>query len=423
MKVYKFGGASIKDASSIVNVGNILKKERGPLVVVVSAMGKMTNKLEKLVHYAFKKDENQFLLLWDHIKHDHLNVAKELDVWDLMSSELSTLNSSIQNILEDYIYPENEVDYDELYDQLIYLGEFMSTKLVQAYLTEHVLEISWLDARDFILTDCNFRMAAIQWDETIQATKQLLQPKLSEGQLLITQGFIGRCNSGKTTSLGREGSDYTAAILAYCLDVESVTVWKDVRGVLTADPRKVMDAELIEHLSFRDAIELTYYGAQVIHPKTIQPLQKKDIPLFVRSFIDYESNGTKIDNNDSHNNPAMIVITENQYLVQISSKDYSFIAEKHLSTIFRLLNQYRIRVNLMRNSAISFSVSVSAEEERFNLFLRELDPLFLVDFEKDLTLITIRHYDESTIEQFKVNKRILFEEKHGITHQMILKDN
>lgn len=422
MKVYKFGGASIKDAPSIVNVGNILKREKGPLVIVVSALGKMTNKLESLVSDAFKKDLDQFLLLWEQIKIEHLDVAKELDIMDFMISEFSTMKSPIQSIIDDYILSDKDLDYDELYDQLIYLGEFLSTKLVYAYLNKHVLQISWLDARNFILTDSNFRMASIQWDETLKATNNILRPILSDDKLLITQGFIGRCNSGKTTSLGREGSDYTAAILAFCLNAESVTVWKDVPGVLTADPRKVNNAQLIEHLSFRDAIELTYYGAQVIHPKTIQPLQKKDIPLFVRSFIDYDSQGTKIDNIVGQKKPAMIVITENQYLVQISSKDYSFIAEKHLSTIFSLLNQYRIRVNLMRNSAISFSVSVTAEEERFMSFINELDPLFLIDYEKDLCLITIRHYDDLTIDRFKVNKKIIFEEKHGITHQMILKN-
>lgn len=421
MKVYKFGGASIKNASAIVNVGKILQNESGPLVIVISAMGKMTNKLERLVALAFERNEQYFLLLWEDIRLDHLAVAEELGIKKQMELKYDLLHIYIHRIVEEYIHGDSVLQYDELYDQLIFLGEWMSTQLVQNYLNENAFPVTWMDARDFIQTDCNFRMASIDWDKTIRATQNELVSILTEKGIVVTQGFIGRCSTGKTTSLGREGSDYTAAILAYCLDAESVTVWKDVPGVLTADPRKVENAQLIDNLTFRDAIELTYYGAQVIHPKTIQPLQKKNIPLYVRSFIDYQGTGTRIHNVVHDEKPPMIVITEDQYLIHIASKDYSFIAEQHLSTIFRLLNDYRIRVNLMRNTAISFSVSVSAEKDRFESFIRELRPLFQVDVTSHLTLITIRHYDEKTIERFKGDKDVLFEERHGITHQMIVK--
>lgn len=421
MRIYKFGGASIKDADSIRNVGNILSKESGPLVVVISAMGKTTNKLEQLISLGYEGKEQEYFLLWQEIVEEHLKVAEKLRIRKIVESVFVNYSDYVKKIAQQYIHSNLEPIYDEFYDQLIFLGEMMSTKLVYYYFKMLAFDVIWKDARDFIQTDCNFRLASIKWSKTIDAVqKHILQSSMSN-DIFVTQGFIGCCSTGKTTSLGREGSDYTAAILAYCLAAESVTVWKDVPGVLTADPRKVSNAELIQNLSFRDAIELTYYGAQVIHPKTIQPLQKKNIPLYVRSFIDYQKSGTKINSDEHQDKPAMIVITENQYLVQISSKDYSFIAEKHLSTIFSLLNQYRIRVNLMRNSAISFSVSVSAEQDRFMSFIDELDSLFMVDYEKDLTLITIRHFRDETVNRFKENKKIIFEEKHGITHQMIVK--
>lgn len=416
MKIFKFGGASIKNAEAVKNVAMIINRYEDDTVIVISAMGKSTNFFERIISHSFQDENNEAMVLWNEIMQDHISVAKDLGVGEIIEEDFQLFNDDIINRIRN----RNTDNYDQWYDQLICFGELMSTRIVAAYLNNIGCKTTWVDARKIIKTDNQYRIATVSWKETQKLVQESYRDCSEKESRMLTQGFIGS-NDQQSTSLGREGSDYTAAIISYCLDAESVTVWKDVPGVLSGDPRKVRHAELLPKLSYREAIELTYYGAQVIHPKTIQPLQNKKIPLHVRSFIDMEGAGTTIDQSGSEFYMPMIVITEDQYLMKLSSKDYSFIAEQHLSELFRKLNYYRVRVNLMRNSAISFTICVSAEPDRYQKLKNELEESFKVEDTTDLTLITLRHYNQSIVNRYKRGKEILFEEIQGDTYQMVTK--
>lgn len=419
IKVFKFGGASVKNAEGFINVGKILKKySADPLVIVVSAIGKTTNALEDVVKSYFAQDGRTESLL-DDIKKNHVQMIQEL--FPISSTVLDDIHDTfveIEWVLEEL--PQDEYDY--IYDQIVSLGEILSSKILFHYLHHLQLSCAWLDIRGVIQTDNTFRDARVQWETTQKNAKTQVDTVMANHNLVVTQGFIGSTSENFTTTLGREGSDYTAAIMSYCLDAHSMHIWKDVPGVLTGDPRLFDDVILLPRLSYKEAIEMTYYGAKVIHPKTIKPLQNKQIPLYVRPFLDASSEGTLISDEKELTYPPVIVIESDQTLLHISTNDFSFVAEHHLSMIFMLLAKHRLKVNMMRNTAISFSVCINHIPERIKKFEQELGSEFKVVTDHDLELITIRHYNDQTIQQMQKNKLILFEEKIQQTIQMVVRN-
>jgi len=419
MKVFKFGGASLKDADNIKNVGSIIARfENEQLVVVVSATGKTTNLLEEVVNaYINKSDEAQHSLV--RFKENHLNIAQDLfpanhEVFALIND----LFVEIDWIIED----EANDTYDYIYDQIVSIGEMVSSRIVNAYLNIINVKTAWLDARDVIKTDEPYREAKLRWNETQTAVQSIIPPLLNNNKVVITQGFIGGSKDNQTMTLGREGSDYSAAILAFCLNAVNQTIWKDVPGVLTADPRKFENAVLLEKLSYREAIEMTYYGASVIHPKTIQPLQKKNIPLLVKSFLDPDGIGTIISGDFDAHYPPMVMEEDNQALLYIAPNDFSFVVEHHLSFLFQLFTKHRIFVNMMQNTALSFVACVTNEKDRLKMVEEALASEYFVSKEENLKLVTIRHYNEATLDELKRGKIILLEERLSDTVQMVIKN-
>ncbi|MFN8339306.1 MAG: aspartate kinase [Saprospiraceae bacterium] len=419
VKVFKFGGASVKDADGFRNVGQILQKFKDEkIVVVVSAMGKTTNALEEVVKSFYAKDGKVATLL-DQIKQSHIALIQQLLPINL--DILDDINDTFVEI-EWVVEEEPQEDYDYTYDQIVSIGELLSSKILSHYLVSLHKNCVWLDVRDVILTDNTYRDAKIIWDTTQKNANDKINNLLSKSNHVITQGFIGVTSENFTTTLGREGSDYTAAILSYCLDAESMHIWKDVPGVLTGDPRIFEEVIMMPRLSYKEAIEMTYYGAKVIHPKTIKPIQNKQIPLYVRPFMDPSSEGTIISDEKELSYPPVVVIEPNQTLLHISTNDFSFVAEHHLSMIFALLAKYRLKVNMMRNTAISFSVCVNNIPDRIRKFEMELGQEFKMVTDNDLELITIRHYNEDVLKDMKKNKLILFEEKLSETVQMVVRN-
>ncbi|WP_231490839.1 aspartate kinase [Pedobacter sp. Leaf170] len=419
MDIFKFGGASVKDAEGVKNLAGIVRDyKKGELLIVVSAMGKITNKLEELNTAYLNQSENAHSI-FDEVKHFHFEIIEALfegkhnPVYD----DVANTFVEIDWLLEDE--PDNDPDY--IYDQIVSIGEVVSTKIVAAWLNETGNKALWTDARNYIKTDNTYREGRVDWAKTNSIIDKDLKPLIANN-IIVTQGFIGGTSENYTTTLGREGSDYSAAIFASCLNAAALTIWKDVPGVLNADPKWFDETEKIDQLSYHDAIELTYYGATVIHPKTIKPLQNKGIPLFVRSFITPEGNGTAI---TKDNNPLPVpsfIFKVNQALISIFPKDYSFIIEENLSNIFDLFHKHRVKINTMLNSAISFSVSVDDNEEKITKLIKELSTQFNVKYNKELELVTIRYYNQQTIERVTINKDILLEVKSRHTCQMVMKN-
>ena len=396
IEVFKFGGASLKDASSFIRVADILKNYSGNrIVIIASALGKTTNALEEVTNaYYFKKGNARALL--DKVVSHHLKILE--DLFGKNDHEVfNAVNNSfveIEWILED----EPLEKYDYLYDQIVSIGEMASSKMLAAYLSHRNIANQWLDVRDFIRTDNTYREGKVDWTSTEKNIQKKI-PALLDRQFVLTQGFLGGTSENYTTTLGREGSDYTAAIFAYSLNAESVTIWKDVPGVLNADPRYFPNAKKMERISYYEAIEMTYFGATVIHPKTIKPLQNKKIPLHVRSFLDPENEGTVIDEAGSENGyPPVLVLKPKQVLISIYPKDFSFIAEENLSHIYTVFSKFMVKVNLMQNAAISFSVCVD-ETEKVNPMIDELKETYEVRSNSSLELFTIRHYTESILSE------------------------
>lgn len=419
MEIFKFGGASVKDADGVKNLANIVRDyKNGELLIVISAMGKITNKLEEL-NYAYLNQSENAHSIFEEVKHFHFEIIEALferkhnSVYD----DVANTFVEIDWLLEDE--PDNDPDY--IYDQIVSIGEVVSTKIVAAWLNETSNKTLWVDARNYIKTDNTYREGKVDWDKTNAIIQKELKPLLAKN-IIVTQGFIGGTSENYTTTLGREGSDYSAAIFASCLNANALTIWKDVPGVLNADPKWFDETEKIDQLSYHDAIELTYYGATVIHPKTIKPLQNKGIPLFVRSFITPEGNGTAI---TKENNPLPVpsfIFKVNQALISIFPKDYSFIIEENLSNIFDLFHKHRVKINTMLNSAISFSVSVDDNEEKIAKLIDALSTQFTIKYNKNLELVTIRYYNQQTIDRVAVDKDILLEVKSRHTCQMVMKD-
>ena len=418
VKVFKFGGSSLKDAAAIQNVANILQNHKGKrLVIVVSAMGKTTNALEKVVEAHAAKTGQAFSILND-IKAQHYRLIDELfGKDDEVYAAVNDAFVEVEWILEE----EPHENYDYMYDQIVSVGELVSSKIVTAYLNKVGLPVQWLDARDIILTDDIFREGWVQWEETLERSAKIARPMLDKGEFILTQGFIGSTSENFTTTLGREGSDYTAAILAYCLNAESVTIWKDVPGVLNADPRNFEEARLLEQISYREAIELAFYGASVIHPKTLQPLQRKEIPLHVKSFLNPMDMGTTVGKGIGivPKVPCFIV-KKNQVLLKLSSLDFSFIVEDNISEIFKLLHDHRLKVDLIQNSAISFSVCLDNKFKGLPALLEELKRKFKVVCHEDVSLYTIRHFDDQAVKSLQNGKSVLVEQRGKETVQLVV---
>lgn len=418
MQIYKFGGASIKDAEGIRNIARIIKQKKSDsLVVVLSATQNTTDDLENVLDAYFNTKED-LINLFEKIKLRHEEIMNGLfpNTNHPIFDEVANCFVEIDWIIEE----EPQDEYDYLYDQIVSIGELVSSKIVSAYLVEQGLNCKWVDARDFILTDNNFRDAEVDWLETEKNIQREL-PEILRNNIVVTQGFIGSTSENFTTTLGREGSDYTAAIFASCLNSESATIWKDVPGVLNADPKWFSETELIPELSYLDAIELTYYGATVIHPKTIKPLQNKGIPLYVRSFINPEKTGTIIRKTKESLPVPSFIFKVNQGLISVLAKDFSFIVEDNLSHIFSLFHKHRIKINMMHNSAVNFSVSADYHEESILPLIEELKERFNVSFIKGLELVTIRYYNQETIDRVLTDKEIILEVKDSYTCQMLIK--
>lgn len=419
MQVFKFGGASVKDAEGVKNVVEVLKLfPQQKVCVVISAMGKTTNALERLVNAFFHKTENAETVL-EEIKQFHFSICKQL-----FSSENHSIYTEIENtFVELYWAIEDEPThgFDFEYDQIVSMGEVISTKIVSAYLNEVGLKNKWIDARGIVQTDNTYREGKVDFDLTEQLVKKQVLPLFDNVDVVVTQGFIGGTSENFTTTLGREGSDYTASILAYCLNAQNVTIWKDVPGVLNADPKYFKHTKKIDELSYQDAIELTYYGASVIHPKTIKPIQNKNIPLFVKSFIEPKAEGTVVKDSNKRLQIPSYIFKTHQILISIQPKDFSFIAEENLSDIFELFSKHAVKINLMQLSAISFSVCCD-NNEKIKALIEELQSLFKVLYNEGVELMTIRYYTQDTIDALTKNKTILLEQKSRFTVQMIMKN-
>lgn len=422
MKVFKFGGASVKDADGVRNIASILGQyPKENLVIVVSAMGKTTNALEKLV-YAYFHKEPSIQEKFEEIKDFHYGIVKELfpDTKSPIYEELHNTFVEIEWQLEDE--PVGTFDFE--YDQMVSIGEMLSTKIVSAYLSSKGIKNKWIDVRDLIRTDNSYRRAKVDWQITAEQSQRVFGPLMDkqEGMIGITQGFVGSTSENFSSTLGREGSDFTAAILANVLDAEEVTIWKDVEGMLNADPKFFERTVKLNNISYLEAVELAYYGASVIHPKTIKPLQNKGIPLHVKSFLKPELKGSTIDFNTASDSLIPSYIHKpNQILISMSAKDYSFIAEDNLSSIYACFSRHGLTINLMQNAAISFSVCLDDDVQKVDALMEELRQSFKVSYNRNLDLLTVRHYTEEILEELIGNKEVLVEQKSRNTARFVLK--
>ncbi|MCG8183111.1 aspartate kinase [Tenacibaculum piscium] len=435
MRIFKFGGASVKDADGVKNVARVLRSQGlNNVLVVISAMGKMTNAFEEIINAYFYQQENsednlkEAISFVENFHHEIItNLFEEnheiFNKVDFLFAELSGF--MIQN---------NSKNYNYVYDQIVGFGELLSTHIVSAYLSEIDIKNQWIDVRECIKTDANFRDAKINWELTSQNITQKINKNISENTIYITQGFLGSTslktasdivegnqNFTATTTLGREGSDYTAGVFAYCLNAQSVTIWKDVAGVLNADPRVFSKTTLLHEISYTEAIEMAFYGASVIHPKTIQPLEQKNIPLFVRSFEDISNKGTCV-GKGTKINPEIpcFIVKKNQILVSISAKDFSFMVESNISHVFEKLDEYQLKVNLIQNSAISFSVCIEDKYNTFDSFYQDLKSTFIIKVYKDVTLYTIRHFDEKALQKIREKGTAIIRQINTETAQLVI---
>jgi aspartate kinase len=419
MKVFKFGGASVKDANAVKNVASVIQRFiSDELLIVVSAMGKTTNALENLAKAYYQRDDQLAAMIYNEVKSFHDEVIK-----GLLRNDGSHAYDDIQNLfieLDCLLETAPEDNFDETYDQIVSYGEIFSTRIVSTYLNESGIKNRWMDARNFINTDNTARDAKVDWQLTTNVMERKLKPIVNK-QMVVTQGFIGQNKEHQTTTLGREGSDYSAAIFAYGLNADSVTIWKDVAGVMNADPKKIADAQKLDEISYTMAIEMAYYGATVIHPKTIQPLQSKNIPLYVKSFVNPDAAGTVVSNKSQTHKLPVIISKNNQVLISILSKDFSFIVEDNLSTIFSHFAGHGIKINLMQNSAISFTVCVDNVGEKLERLKNDLSIYYNLHIVDEVEIFTIMYFDEKTISGITTGKEILMEQRNRNTVQFVLK--
>lgn len=418
MKIFKFGGASVKDANGVKNILNVLKHTGfDNTLIVVSAMGKTTNALERVVS-SFFENKVQFSVDLELVRIQHHSIIKEL--YDAENKVITDKVNTLFDGVLDFLKTTDSGDYSRVYDQVVSLGELVSTTIISDYMQSQNIDNTWLDARKCIKTDAYYRDANLYWTDTEAA----IQKEVAGKRTLVSQGFIASAPNGDTTTLGREGSDYSAAIFAYALGADSVTIWKDVPGVLNGDPRKFDDTVLLHQISYREAIELAFYGASVIHPKTLQPLQRKEIPLYVKSFENPENPGTAVSKGKTLD-PMVpcYIVKENQTLLKLSSKDFSFIVEDNISEIFALLHQFKMRVEMIQSSAISFSICIFNKYSKLEHLLEALNSKFKVEVNDGVSLYTIRHFDKPAINFIKNSVgEILVEQRTTNTAQFVVRD-
>ena len=420
MKVFKFGGASVNSIDRIKNMAAILKGFSGErILVVVSAMGKTTNALEKVAEAFYAGRKEEALSLFHQVRQHHDDMAKFLLVRNALATSRQLLNTytEVEWLLHDQ--PVREFDY--YYDQIVCSGELLSTQLISAFLDEEGIGNTWIDVRDVFRTDNNFREATIDWDHTLEQVQSTVVPALDRTGLVVTQGFIGSTAENESTTLGREGSDYSAAVFANMLDARDQTIWKDVEGVMNGDPKLVKDAIVIRELNYDEVIEMAYYGAQVIHPKTIKPLQNKNIPLFVKCFLDPSLEGTVIHNRPVKDLPPIIVWKMEQVMVHLHSRDFSFVGEKPVARLYEILAGLKVRPNLIQTGAVSLQFCIDDRADRIEKLAHEASAMFDVEMEKGLSLLTVRHYREAGVESILGDRKRLLRQQTPDTIQVVVK--
>lgn len=422
MNVFKFGGASVKDANAVRNVSHILSLfPKDQLIVVVSAMGKTTNAMEEIVDSLWNRNEKRYMELIEDRYQFHQLIVAELfpEKHYFIYQQMEELFESLKNR---YHLPISD-NYNFEYDQIVSLGEVLSTMIVEAFMREEGHLTVWVDCRKIIRTNHEYREGEVDWAKTQALVNERLMPLFKEKRIAVTQGFIGHTSEGFTTTLGREGSDFTAGILAYCTNAQGVTIWKDVPGMLNADPKWFDDTIKLQKISFKEAIELSYYGASVIHPKTIKPLQNKGIPLYVKSFIEPNAEGTVIqESTDFDHLVPSFIFKMDQVLMSFTPKDFSFIVEENLGDIFQQLAFYGVKINLMQNSALSFSILFDRSKTDPMKLVEKFKDQYAVRYNEGLELVTIRHYDQATIDRVTIDKDILLEQRTRQTIRMVMKN-
>lgn len=418
MQVFKFGGASIKDAEAIINMAKIIGSYKHlKLVVVVSAMGKTTNKLEAILSAANNRDAAECFRLIEYLEEEHEQIVNALfdkpeDVNKLVKALFKELKDTIKNTAKSIA--------EQRYDNVISFGERLSAIIIIHFLKHEGLAAKLIDAHELITTDSNFKEAAVNWEATQTKITERVIADFEQHDVVLSQGFIGGTEKGEITTLGREGSDFTAAIFAYCLQPEAVTIWKDVPGILNADPKKFEDAKLYPELSYQEAAEMTYYGASVIHPKTIKPLANKRIPLHVRSFEHPKEKGTLIHNCQVVHMAPCIILKEKQCLITFSVTDFTFISEQHLSSIFTAISEHHIKINMMQNSAISLSICINDEPNKLAQLMDALRGVFDIRYNENLELITIKNYEEGLISKLRKGRKTYLEQRSRTNFQMVV---
>ena len=420
MKVFKFGGASVNSVDRIKNVAEIIRGFSGEkLLIVVSAMGKTTNALEKVVEAFYANKKEEALQLFQAIRESHQNTLKYLvnQHWHVANERLNNFYTEIEWLLHD----KPARDFDYYYDQVVCVGELLSTAIVSAYLSEVGIKNEWIDVRDIFRTDDNFRDANIDWDFTQNKVNTDISAMLSHSNIILTQGFIGATDENESTTLGREGSDYTAAVFANMLNAESLTIWKDVEGVMNADPKQFPEATFISQLNYDDVIEMAYYGAQIIHPKTIKPLQNKNIPFHVKCFLDKNMPGTSIHARTLKGLPPLIVLKPNQVLIHLHSKDFSFVGEKPVAELYHLLHDLKIKPNLIQTGAVTIQICLDDRSEKIEKLAHAASELFEVQVERELTLLTIRHYNEEILQKMIAGKTTELRQQSPDTVQVLMR--
>jgi len=415
LKVFKFGGASVKDADGVRNLKKILQIYKGESVlVVISAMGKMTNQLEKLLDSWYFTPES-LQRNFETVKNFHLDIASQLEN---NTGEITAVLTPILNRLLEILSGPHSNHYDKDYDDIVSFGEYLSTKLISTYLNLNGFDNVFACALNLVKTDDTFREGKVNWEETEKAICEFVAKH--PNKTIITQGFIGGTSNGEVTTLGREGSDFSAAIFAYCLNAQEVTIWKDVAGLLNADPKFYPDAVKLDTISYQEAIELAYYGATIIHPKTIKPLQNKNIPLLVKSFLSPTNEGSMIGHGEPPEKIPSYIFKTEQILLSIFPKDFSFIAADNLTKIFSYISKNKLKINLMQNSAVSFTICIDNKPNRFANLLKDLEEEFSVKYNMNKKLITIRHYTPESIEKVIGSQPVILEQKSRVTLQVVI---
>jgi aspartate kinase len=419
MKVFKFGGASVDSVSRIRQLPAILKNYKSEkLLIVISAMGKTTNALEKVTDAFYSGDLTKALELFGSIKQNHLQIAESLGIAgnNGFKHRMGDFFTEVEWLLHDR--PVRPFNY--YYDQIVCIGELLSTSIISNFLMTASIPNQWIDVRDIFATDDQFRAASINWEKTSSRIPELILPLYRENNILLTQGFIGSTDANESTTLGREGSDYSAAIFANLLEADDLTIWKDVEGVMNADPKAFPEARYIRELGYDEVIEMAFYGAQVIHPKTIKPLQNKNIPLHVKCFLDPLLPGTLIHSKHIANLPPIMVIKQNQVLIHLQSKDFSFVGEEGTARLYQMLSDLHIQANLMQTGAVILQLCVDDIPEKIEQLALESSRYFDVQVEKDLMLLTIRHYETELLEKLIDGRKIVLQQWSPDTVQTLL---